>query len=284
MISLGPVVGPAWSSPAPDVEAVLSALPLPPDIDPPTEAGLKQGAPLKKLVLGKPVAGGDLRSGFGIRRHPILRSSKMHTGVDWAARLGAPILSAGDGTMIRAEWAAGYGRRVEIQHADGVVTAYSHMSRFSADIEPGTQVRQGQVIGFVGSTGVSTGPHLHFEVLVNGFFVDPMDIYAPGGMRVAAKVQKNPPPADEQDAPSPVQRVAAFQSRQSPEAKTSTVSTASLSQPSPRAIRSVEHAPAQRTTTALIQPRQPSERWAEHERRMRSIQSKVTSSTLMIMR
>ena len=210
---LGTLVGPAWSSPAPNVEAVLSTLPLPPDIDPPTEVTLTKGTALKKLVLGKPVADGDLQSGFGLRRHPILSSSKMHTGVDWAARLGAPILSAGDGIVIRAEWAAGYGRRVEIQHADDVVTAYSHMSRFSADIEPGSQVRQGQVIGFVGSTGLSTGPHLHFEVLVNGHFVDPMDIYAPGGMRVAAKVQKNPPLTDGQAATAPAQRAAALQTR-----------------------------------------------------------------------
>jgi murein DD-endopeptidase MepM/ murein hydrolase activator NlpD len=213
MISLGTLAGPARSTPAPDLEAVLSALPLPPDINPPTETSLKEGAPLKKLVLGKPVAEGDLRSGFGIRRHPILRASKMHTGVDWAARLGAPILSAGDGTVIRAEWATGYGRRVEIQHADGVVTTYSHMARFGMDIEPGSQVRQGQVIGFVGSTGLSTGPHLHFEVLVNGSFVDPMDIYAPGGMWVAVRVQKKTSPVAGQGVTTPAEPIAELQTR-----------------------------------------------------------------------
>ena len=119
MVGPGMLASPAWAAPVTNVEAVLSTLPLPPDVGPPTVTTLKEGLPPKKLMLGKPVADGDLRSGFGVRRHPIFRSSKMHTGVDWAARLGAPILSAGDGTVITAEWAAGYGRRVEIQHADG---------------------------------------------------------------------------------------------------------------------------------------------------------------------
>jgi hypothetical protein len=281
MMGFGPLAGPARSTPAPDLEAVLSTLPLPPDIDPPTETSLKQGALLRKLVLGKPVADGDLRSGFGMRRHPILRASKMHTGVDWAARLGVPILSASDGTVIRAEWAAGYGRRVEIQHADSVVTAYSHMSRFSTDIEPGTQVRQGQVIGFVGSTGLSTGPHLHFEVLVDGYFVDPMDIYAPGGTWVAAKVDKKTSPADGQAATVPAQRVAALQTQQSPVATTRATPGAVLAQPSARSAPSAEAAPVRRSAAA---PFKSDEKWAEHERRMRSIQSKVTASTLMIMR
>jgi murein DD-endopeptidase MepM/ murein hydrolase activator NlpD len=105
----------------------------------------------------------------------------MHTGTDWAERIGAPIVASGNGTVTKAEWDSGYGRRIEIQHANGYVTAYSHQSRFAAGIRPGAQVRQGQVIGFVGSTGLSTGPHLHYEVIVNGRFVDPMKIRVPRG-------------------------------------------------------------------------------------------------------
>src|SRR4051794_21074016 len=215
MLSLSTLDNPGWPTPAADVEAVLSTLPLPPDIDTPTFAS---AAPLeevfaarssrKKLVLGKPVADGRLQSGFGLRRHPILGFSRMHTGVDWVTRIGAPILSAGDGAVIKAEWAVGYGLRAEIQHADGVVTTYSHMSRFGSDIAPGTEVRQGQVIGFLGSTGLSTGPHLHYEVMVNGQFVDPMEIYVPEGASVA-KVEKTTSPADEQAAIIPAERSAA---------------------------------------------------------------------------
>lgn len=284
MISLGTLASPAWSDPATDVEVVLSTLPLPLDIDPPTEANFKQGLSHKRLLLGKPVADGDLRSGYGMRRHPIFRSSRMHTGVDWAARLGAPILSAGDGTVIKAERVAGYGQRVEIQHPDGVVTTYSHMSRFVRDIAPGTQVRQGQVIGFVGSTGLSTGPHLHFEVLINDDFVDPMTIYVEGGVRVTAKVEKTTSPAARQAAVIPAKRVAALKIPQSSEAKTLAVLAAPLAQPSPKAAQSREHVPVQKTAAALLQPLKPSEKWAEHDRRMRFIQSKVTASSLMIMR
>lgn len=268
-VGLGILASPARSTPAIDIEAVLSTLPLPPDVDPPTYASLTEELPLKKLILGKPVADGNLRSGFGIRRHPILHSSKMHTGVDWAARLGAPILSAGEGTVILAKWAAGYGRRLEIQHADGVVTAYSHMSRFGTDIQPGTRVRQGQVIGFVGSTGLSTGPHLHFEVLVNGDFVDPMDIYAPGGVRVAAKVQKAPP-TDGRTATASAQRVAALE-----------ISAVPLAQPATKLPQLAQHTLARRIAAG---PSRLAEKWAEHDHRMRAIESRITASSLMIMR
>ena len=278
------LASPAWSGPATDVEAVLATLPLPPDVDPPTEANLTQGLPPKKLMLGKPVADGDLRSGFGMRPHPIFRSYKMHTGVDWAARLGALVLSAGDGTVITAEWAEGYGLRVEIQHADDVVTTYSHLSRFGADIAPGTRVRQGQVIGLVGSTGLSTGPHLHYEVVVNGEFVDPMTIYAPGGASAVAKVEKKALPGDGPAAISRTGQFAAVQTWQSPAVKSLAIAIAPSEQPSPRAVRSVRHGPILRTAGAPIQPRKPNKLWAEHDRRMRSIQSKVTASTLTIIR
>jgi murein DD-endopeptidase MepM/ murein hydrolase activator NlpD len=139
------------------------------------------GRSLKKFLIRKPIAGGQLRSGFGVRRHPILGYSKMHTGVDWADRHGTPIVAAGNGTVIKAEWDSGYGRRIEIQHANGYVTSYNHQSAFARGIAPGVRVRQGQVIGFVGSTGLSTGPHLHYEIIVNGRFVDPMKIRVPRG-------------------------------------------------------------------------------------------------------
>ncbi len=139
------------------------------------------GRSLKKFLLRKPISDAEMRSGFGMRYHPIMRYSKMHTGVDWANKIGTPILAAGNGTVIKAEWDSGYGRRIEIQHANGYVTSYSHQSAFAKGIAPGTKVRQGQVIGFLGNTGLSTGPHLHYEVMVNGNFVNPMKIKVPRG-------------------------------------------------------------------------------------------------------
>lgn len=140
------------------------------------------GRSLKKFLLRKPVINAEMRSGFGMRFHPIMRYSKMHTGVDWAnGRIGEPILAAGNGTIVKAEWDSGYGRRVEIQHVNGYLTSYNHMSAFARGIQPGTRVRQGQIIGYIGSSGLSTGPHLHYEVMVNGNFVNPMKIKVPRG-------------------------------------------------------------------------------------------------------
>ena len=140
-----------------------------------------EGKSLKKFLLRKPIADGELRSGFGMRYHPIMRYSKMHTGVDWSNRIGTPILAAGNGTVLKAGWSSGYGKHTEIQHANGYVTTYSHQSNFANGIVPGAKVRQGQVIGYLGNTGLSTGPHLHYEVLVNGNFVNPMKIRVPSG-------------------------------------------------------------------------------------------------------
>ncbi|MGV6871442.1 M23 family metallopeptidase [Pseudochelatococcus sp. B33] len=137
------------------------------------------GRSLQKFLIRKPITEGRMTSGFGMRYHPVLSYSKLHTGVDWADRIGTPILAAGDGVVIKAGWASGYGRRIEIQHANGYVTTYSHQSRFARGIEAGVRVRQGQVIGYLGNTGLSTGPHLHYEVMVNGRFVDPMKIKLP---------------------------------------------------------------------------------------------------------
>jgi murein DD-endopeptidase MepM/ murein hydrolase activator NlpD len=146
------------------------------------------GRSLKKFLLRKPVVNAELRSGFGMRFHPIMRYSKMHTGVDWAnGRIGEPILASGSGTVVKAEWDSGYGRRVEIQHANGYQTSYSHMSAFARGIQPGAKVRQGQIIGYIGSSGLSTGPHLHYEVMVNGNFVNPMKIKVPRGRELEGR-------------------------------------------------------------------------------------------------
>jgi murein DD-endopeptidase MepM/ murein hydrolase activator NlpD len=141
----------------------------------------EDGKSAKKFLVRKPVGSGILRSGFGFRRHPILGIAKMHTGIDWGAPTGTPIYASGNGTIEKAGWESGYGKYVRVKHANGYETAYGHMTAFARGIEPGVRVRQGQVIGFVGSTGLSTGAHLHYEILVNGRFVDPMRIKLPRG-------------------------------------------------------------------------------------------------------
>ena len=105
----------------------------------------------------------------------------MHTGVDWAAPMGTPIFASGNGVVEKIGWEGGYGKYIRIRHANGYETAYGHMSAFARGIEAGKKVRQGQVIGFVGSTGLSTGAHVHYEILVNGRFVDPMSVKLPRG-------------------------------------------------------------------------------------------------------
>jgi murein DD-endopeptidase MepM/ murein hydrolase activator NlpD len=139
------------------------------------------GKSAKKFLVRKPVGPGIMRSGFGFRRHPIMGISKMHTGVDWAAPYGTPIFASGNGTIEKAGWEGGYGKYIKVKHSNGYETAYGHMSAFARGIEPGKRVRQGQVIGFVGSTGLSTGAHVHYEIVVNGRFVDPMRIRLPRG-------------------------------------------------------------------------------------------------------
>jgi murein DD-endopeptidase MepM/ murein hydrolase activator NlpD len=139
------------------------------------------GKSAKKFLVRKPVGLGIMRSGFGFRRHPILGYSKMHTGVDWSAPYGTPIFASGNGVVEKVGWEGGYGKYVRVKHNNGYETAYGHMSAFARGIEPGKKVRQGQVIGFVGSTGLSTGAHVHYEIVVNGRFVDPMRIRLPRG-------------------------------------------------------------------------------------------------------
>ena len=136
----------------------------------------QDGRSTRKFLVRMPIVGGRFTSGFGLRFHPILGYSRPHTGVDWAAPIGTPIFAAGNGTIIKEGWDSGYGRRIEIQHANGYITTYNHMSGFARGITEGAHVRQGQVIGYLGQTGLATGPHLHYEILVNGHFVDPMRI------------------------------------------------------------------------------------------------------------
>jgi murein DD-endopeptidase MepM/ murein hydrolase activator NlpD len=141
----------------------------------------EEGRSSKQFLLRKPVPNGVFRSGFGGRNHPILGITRMHTGVDWAAPRGTPIIAAGNGVVEKAGWAGGYGRQTIVRHANGYESSYNHQSGIASGIKPGARVRQGQVIGFVGTTGLSTGPHLHYELIVNGRKVDPLRVRLPSG-------------------------------------------------------------------------------------------------------
>jgi len=150
----------------------------------------ENGQSTKKFLMRTPVDGARISSNFGMRRHPILGYSKMHTGTDFAAPTGTPIYAAGNGTIVKAGWNGGYGKYVKIRHANGYETAYAHMSRISKGITPGARVTQGQTIGRVGTTGRSTGPHLHYEVHVKGKKVNPMAIRVPTGRKLEGKALK----------------------------------------------------------------------------------------------
>ena len=132
-----------------------------------------QGQSLQRSFLRTPLDGARISSGFGRRSHPVLGYNRMHQGIDFAAPTGTPVYAAGNGTIISAKREGGYGLIVRIRHAGGVQTRYAHLSRFGRNITAGQQVRQGSVIGHVGSTGMSTGPHLHYEIAVNGRAVNP---------------------------------------------------------------------------------------------------------------
>ncbi|MCX7310721.1 MAG: M23 family metallopeptidase [Alphaproteobacteria bacterium] len=149
------------------------------------------GKSAKKFLVRKPVATGIMRSGFGARNHPLLGYYKMHTGVDWAAPLGTAIYASGNGTIEKVGWESGYGKYVRIKHSNGYETAYGHMTAFSRSTQPGARVRQGEVIGYVGSTGLSTGPHVHYEILVNGRFVDTLRVKLPRGRVLEGQLVAN---------------------------------------------------------------------------------------------
>ena len=139
------------------------------------------GHSAKKGLLSTPVDGARMSSGFGMRHHPVLGYSKMHKGMDFAAPTGTPIYAAGDGVVEKASRFGGYGNYVRIRHNDNIKTAYAHMSRFGKGVKSGSTVKQGEVIGYIGTTGRSTGPHLHYEVLMDGAQVNPNSVKIPTG-------------------------------------------------------------------------------------------------------
>ena len=139
----------------------------------------ENGRGARPFLLRKPLATGRFRSPYGMRRHPIRKRMRMHWGVDWSAPGGTPIYAAADGVVKEARWAGGNGRRVILQHPNGYESSYSHQRRFAKGIRAGVRVKQGQVIGYVGTTGLSTGNHLHYELKVNGQRVDPMRVRLP---------------------------------------------------------------------------------------------------------
>jgi len=142
----------------------------------------EDGKSIRQFLLRNPVPNGIFKSGFGMRRHPILGFARMHTGVDWAAPRGTPIIATGNGVVEKAGWdSGGYGNQTIVRHANGYESSYNHQSAIAKGVVPGAKVRQGQVIGWVGTTGESTGPHLHYEMIVNGTKVDPLRIRLPGG-------------------------------------------------------------------------------------------------------
>ncbi|MBP0437940.1 M23 family metallopeptidase [Tianweitania sediminis] len=141
----------------------------------------EDGRSSRQFLLRNPVPNGRFTSSFGARRHPILGYTRMHTGVDWAAPRGTPIIASGNGVVVSAGWSSGYGRQTIIRHANGYESSYNHQNAFAPGVRAGAKVRQGQVIGYVGTTGLSTGAHLHYELIVNGTKVDPMRVRLPEG-------------------------------------------------------------------------------------------------------
>jgi murein DD-endopeptidase MepM/ murein hydrolase activator NlpD len=143
-----------------------------------------EGESVRRLLMRTPINGARLSSGYGMREHPILGYSRMHEGVDFAAPTGTPIYAAGNGRVDYAGWKSGYGRYIRIRHQQSYKTAYGHLSRFAPGVHGGARVSQGEVIGYVGSTGRSTGPHLHYEILKHGRQVNPRDLDLPTGYRL----------------------------------------------------------------------------------------------------
>jgi murein DD-endopeptidase MepM/ murein hydrolase activator NlpD len=143
------------------------------------------GSSVRKALLKTPVDGARISSNFGMRKHPILGYNKMHKGVDFAVPTGTPIYAAGDGVIEMAGWNSGYGKYVRIKHNSTYKTAYGHMSKIAKGVGKGTHVSQGEIIGYVGATGQATGPHLHYEVHVDGKQVNPLGIKLPAGEKLA---------------------------------------------------------------------------------------------------
>ena len=151
----------------------------------------ERGQSIKKTLMKTPINGARLSSKFGKRKHPILGFTKMHTGTDFAAPTGTPIMASGDGVVTKATWCGGGGNCVKIRHNSTYSTIYAHMSKFGRGIKKGTRVKQGQIIGYVGSTGLSTGPHLHYEVVENGKKINSQTLKLPSGKVLKGKQRKN---------------------------------------------------------------------------------------------
>jgi len=147
----------------------------------------KNGKSVKKALMKTPINGARLSSSFGMRKHPIDGYNKLHKGTDFAAPLGTPIMASGDGKIIRAKWCGGGGNCIKIKHNSTYSTVYAHMSKFAVGIKNGVRVKQGQIIGYVGSTGKSTGPHLHYEVIKNGKKINSQKLKLPSGKILAGK-------------------------------------------------------------------------------------------------
>mgnify|MGYP001267838508 CR=1 FL=1 len=150
----------------------------------------KNGKSVKKALMKTPINGARLSSPFGMRKHPIDGFNKMHRGTDFAAPMGTPIMASGDGIVKKAGWCGGGGNCVKIKHNSTYQTVYAHMSKFARGIKSGVRVKQGQTIGYVGSTGKSTGPHLHYEVIVNGKKVNSQKLKLPSGKILKGKDRK----------------------------------------------------------------------------------------------
>jgi len=146
----------------------------------------KDGKSVKKALMKTPINGARLSSPYGMRKHPIDGYNKMHKGTDFAAPMGTPIMASGDGVITRARWCGGGGNCIKIKHNSTYQTIYAHMKNFGRGIKEGVRVKQGQVIGYVGSTGKSTGPHLHYEVIENGKKINSQKLKLPSG-----KILKN---------------------------------------------------------------------------------------------
>ena len=147
----------------------------------------KNGKSAKKALMKTPINGARLSSAYGMRKHPISGFNKMHQGTDFAAPKGTPVMASGDGKIIRARWCGGGGNCVKIRHNSSYTTIYAHMHKFAAGIKEGVRVKQGRIIGYVGSTGMSTGPHLHYEVVQNGKKINSQKLKLPSGKSLSGK-------------------------------------------------------------------------------------------------
>tara|TARA_B100000686_G_scaffold295689_1_gene326721 strand:+ start:81 stop:1394 length:1314 start_codon:yes stop_codon:yes gene_type:complete len=148
------------------------------------------GQSIKKTLMKTPINGARLSSSYGMRKHPILGYNKMHQGTDFAAPMGTPIMASGTGVVLKAGWCGGGGNCVKIRHNSTYSTVYAHMSKFARGVKKGLRVNQGQVIGYVGSTGMSTGPHLHYEVIKNGKKINSQTLKLPSGKKLKGKTRE----------------------------------------------------------------------------------------------